>query len=275
MAVVCPSCGVENRDKARFCLGCAAALDRAAETPEPARRSRRRRAAPAAPPMAGHEAPVGGGALKAGGLAALVLAAALAGWWLLGRSPATVAPQVPPALTPTATQPLLADVLPVAASPAPVASETVAPAPSPAAVSATERLLESVEEVAQRDRAHQLELDQQRAKLARELQRAEDARRRAEAPHLPRPVTAESTHAGVAPAPAPAPTPAPVAAAAAAPAAAPASTGATVDQVCAGSGNFLARDFCRIRECGKPSFASDPVCVRFRQMDEARRQQSN
>jgi hypothetical protein len=48
-----------------------------------------------------------------------------------------------------------------------------------------------------------------------------------------------------------------------------------VDQVCAGSGNFLARDFCRIRECGKPSFASDPVCVRFRQMDEARRQQSN
>ena len=61
-------------------------------------------------------------------------------------------------------------------------------------------------------------------------------------------------------------------AAAAAPAAAPASTGATVDQVCAGSGNFLARDFCRMRECGKPSFASDPVCVRFRQMDEARRQ---
>ncbi|MFZ2824783.1 MAG: serine/threonine protein kinase, partial [Hydrogenophaga sp.] len=74
--------------------------------------------------------------------------------------------------------------------------------------------------------------------------------------------------------------PAPASAAAtAAPSATPAAPGATpgatVDQVCAGSGNFLARDFCRMRECGKPSFASDPVCVRFRQMDEARRQQSN
>ncbi|MBT9552551.1 MAG: zinc-ribbon domain-containing protein, partial [Hydrogenophaga sp.] len=27
MSVVCPSCGVENRDKARFCLGCAVSLD--------------------------------------------------------------------------------------------------------------------------------------------------------------------------------------------------------------------------------------------------------
>lgn len=269
MSVVCPSCGVENRDKARFCLGCAAPLDRPVEAPESpaARPSRRRRAGATASVVEAHEAPVRGGALKVGGLAALVLAAALAGWWLLGRSPATVASTVPQALPPATAQPMPANVLPVAASPAPVASEAVVPAPSPAAVSAAERLRESVEEVAQRDRAHQLELDQQRAKLAKELHRAEEARRRAEAPQLPRPVTAESAQ------PAAAPTPAPVAAAA--PAAAPATTGATVDQICAGSGNFLARDFCRIRECGKPSFASDPVCVRFRQMDEARRQQSN
>jgi len=46
-------------------------------------------------------------------------------------------------------------------------------------------------------------------------------------------------------------------------------------QICTGSGNFLARDICRIRGCSKPSFASDAVCLRFRQMDEARRQQSN
>ncbi|MGS5089934.1 hypothetical protein ACVC7V_25920 [Hydrogenophaga sp. A37] len=194
-----------------------------------------------------------------------MLIAALVGWWVLGRSPATV----PQALAPATAQPLLADVLPVAASPAPVASETLATTPSPAAVSAAERLRESVEEMAQRDRAHQLELDQQRAKLAKEAQRAEDARRRAEASTVSRPVTADSAS------PAPAPTPAAASATAAAPAAAPATAGATVDQVCAGSGNFLARDFCRIRECGKPSFASDPVCVRFRQMDEARRQQSN
>lgn len=273
MSVVCPSCGVENRDKARFCLGCAAPLDRAVEAPESpaARPARRRRAAPAAPVAEAHEAPGRGGALRAGGLVALVLVAALAGWWLLGRAPATVVSTVPQALAPATAQPLPADVLPVAASPGSEASETAVPAPSPAAVSAAERLRESVEALAQRDRAHQLELEQQRAKLAKELQRAEEARRRAEAPPLSQPLTTEPAQ----PAPASPPVTATAAATTAAPPAATVTTGATVDQICAGSGNFLARDFCRIRECGKPSFANDPVCVRFRQMDEARRQQSN
>lgn len=257
MAVVCPSCGVENRDKARFCLGCAAPLDRPVEVPASpvARPSRQRRAEPMAAGVETQGAPGRGGALKAGGLAALVLIAALAGWWLMGHTPATVASPAPQALAPATAQPLPADaVQPVEASPDPVASETVAPAPNPAALSAAERLRESVDGLAQRDRAHQLDLAQQRAKIAKELQRAEEARRRPEDTPVSRPAAAESTQAA----------PAQVTASA-----------ASVDQICAGSGNFFARDVCRIRECGKPSFASDAVCVRFRQMDEARRQQAN
>jgi len=261
MAVVCPSCGVENRDKARFCLGCAAPLDRPVEAPESptARPSRRRRPESTPVVVKAHGAPGRGGALKAGGLAVLVLIAALTGGWLMGRSPATVASTAPQAQVSATAQPMPVNVVqPVVASPVPVASETVVPAPSPAALSAAERLRESVEGLAQRDRAHQLELAQQRAKIARELQRAEEARRRIEEPPVSRPSTAESASS----------TPTQVTAPMAAPA-------ATVDQACAGSGNFFARDICRIRECSKPSFASDAVCLRFRQMDEARRQQSN
>jgi hypothetical protein len=275
MAVVCPSCGVENRDKARFCLGCAASLDRPGEetSDAPAARSfRKRRATRSARASEGEGAPGGGGALKAGALVALVLIAALV-WWSLGHQPGTLVARPPQPLPPAtaATQPAPIEAVPVAAPTVPVSSETAVPPPSPAALSAAERLRESVEGLAQRDRVHQLELEQQRAKLVKELHRAEEARRRAEAPAFPRPVAAESASpapAAAAPAAAAAPPSAPAAAAATAP-------GATVDQICAGSGNFLARDFCRLRECGKTSFASDPVCVRFRQMDEARRQQSN
>ena len=263
MAVVCPSCGVENREKARFCLGCAASLDQPVEAAPDARArpSRRRRAALAAQVAEG-EAASSRGALKARWLGALLLIAALAGWWLLAHQPGSASTKPPP--VPALAQPLPVDVLPVVASPSPVVSDPVAPPPSPAAVSAAERLRESVEGLAQRDRVHQRELEQQRAKVARELQRAEEARRRAEGPSMPRPVAVEPAQPSAAAATAPAPVAAPVAA-----------SGATVDQLCAGSGNFLARDFCRMKECGKPSFANDSVCVRFRQMDEARRQQAN
>ncbi len=50
---------------------------------------------------------------------------------------------------------------------------------------------------------------------------------------------------------------------------------ASVDQRCAGSTNFIARDLCRIRACGNPALAGDPVCVRFREMEEANRNRTN
>ena len=50
---------------------------------------------------------------------------------------------------------------------------------------------------------------------------------------------------------------------------------ASVDQRCAGSANFIARDVCRIRACGTPALAGDPVCVRYREMEEANRNRTN
>ena len=47
----------------------------------------------------------------------------------------------------------------------------------------------------------------------------------------------------------------------------------TVDMVCAGSSNFIAREVCRSRECGNPAFVNDPVCVRFREVEAANRRQ--
>ena len=49
-----------------------------------------------------------------------------------------------------------------------------------------------------------------------------------------------------------------------------------VDQTCAGSSNFIARDICRVKACSDAANSSDPVCIRFRQMEEAnRREPSN
>jgi type IV secretory pathway VirB10-like protein len=46
----------------------------------------------------------------------------------------------------------------------------------------------------------------------------------------------------------------------------------TVEQTCASSGNFLSREVCRLRSCSNAALASDPVCVRFREMEAANRQ---
>jgi hypothetical protein len=49
-----------------------------------------------------------------------------------------------------------------------------------------------------------------------------------------------------------------------------------VGQTCAGSSNFIARDLCRVKACSDAANTSDPVCIRFRQMEEAnRREPSN
>jgi hypothetical protein len=272
MAVVCPKCGVENRDKARFCLGCAAPLDlrQDAEPPvEPADRPRAARSA-----GAGRRAQRARQARRKRVVwfLCLALAVALGAALLAGRAGGgRPHQQEVPAASPTAATPPAPSAtpaeapasLPAPASPVPV--DAAAPAPSPQAVSAAERLRASVEDLAQRDRVHQQALDLERKRLVLEMQKAQEPRRSADYPVGPRPVAA-----------APAATPLPEAGAAA-----PAAVSPTVlqplpsvDQLCASSGNFLARDLCRLRECGKPGFAGDPVCVRFREMDEARRRQT-
>lgn len=271
MAILCPSCGAENRDKARFCRGCARPLDKAGEGGDTAdeardrsralRRARRRESAtgtarrPAWSRWAG---------VLAAGAVALGL-----GWWLGAHQktpapaqaaalamPAVGVPPAPAALTP-ATPPVPTETtLPAADAGAPAVGGS-----DPAA--AVDRLRQSVELLEREDRARAAALAQ-RQKLAQERQRADEARRRTDA------LAAAAVHSPAPAAPAP-----PVAATAApAPVAAPVATPTTVDQQCAASSNVFARDLCRLRECARPGRGNDPVCVRFRQMEEARRQEA-
>lgn len=268
MAVVCPLCGAENREKARFCLGCAASLGSLdGATPVHRRRSSRR----AGRSRSSRNARGGWSFTWKTALGLVVFALVLfaAGWWAV-VSPAD--PSAPATPIPLVTAPLTTPpAAPDAPSAAPVGDGAEAP-PSPA-VSAAERLRESVSELERRDRLHSIELERERARIAQEVQHSHGLRRRGGTPALPRPVGAE-TDAIDATTPSAMSTPA-AQSASPAPPARPAETTANVDQICAGNGNFLARDFCRMRECAKPAFASDPVCVRFRQMDEARRLQAD
>ncbi|MGI9216540.1 MAG: hypothetical protein ACR2JA_06020 [Hydrogenophaga sp.] len=99
------------------------------------------------------------------------------------------------------------------------------------------------------------------------------------APTRVRPAPARPKEAAVAAAPAPASprsepvAPATVAEAAPAPVPAPRPRG--VDEACADRGNFLSRDLCRIQACRNPAQAGDPVCVRFREMEEANRRRGD
>jgi len=128
------------------------------------------------------------------------------------------------------------------------------------ALTEAERLRQSLDRLEREDRLRTAELGQQRVARAQEQRRAEQARRRAEAvaTTVAAPVEERAVVAAaeVAPKPAVMQPPTPV---------------TTVESICAGSGNFFARDLCRLRECGKVSFAGDSTCVRFREMEEARR----
>ena len=272
MALVCPSCGAENRDKARFCRGCARPLERPGEAdpsadprerrPGAAERARRRRRAAAAraassPSRSRWTAAIVGAVLALG-----------VGWWLGARQQSPAPAQA--AARPAVSAPAAAGG-PAAAN-APLQPLTAVPAASPVeppvggsanaepeSAAAVDRLRQSVEMLERQDRARAAVLEQQRLKAAQEKQRADEARRRTDALAAASPASA--TPAAVAQANAPAAAPAPTAA-------------PSVDQLCAGSSNVFARDFCRMRECGKPGYASDPVCVRFRQMEETRRQEA-
>lgn len=270
MAIVCPFCSAENRDKARFCRGCARPLDRLDEEPAPdasddparaRRRARRRRAAAAAAKNARPAWSRWMGVMVATGIALGV------GWWLGTRqtapSPAQAAP-LPVATVPAPAVPPVVEAPPPTPANSGATAATAPTADTASAASAVDRLRQSVELLEHQDRARAAALEQQRTKLMQDRQRADEARRRTDA--LAAAAAGTTLHVAPAPAPAPAPVAQAPAAAAVTAAAAP-----SVDQLCAGSSNVFARDFCRMRECGKAVFATDPVCVRFRQMDEARR----
>ena len=284
---VCKACGTENRNKAKFCRGCAAPLPpEAASTrggvpPDhvcptckvrnPAKaRFCQACGVPLVPPsVAFHPMPElpGNGTRPRAGLllvGVVLVLASLGTWWKLSNT-SDAASLV---AAPEATVPAPANE-PAAPAPAPTPEPTVpdlataSTAPgSETHLSEAERLRLSLERLEREDRARTAALEQQRAAMAAEQQRrAELARRRAEA-------TAAAAAAASTPAPASSSQPATAAQAEAKTEAAPppAASAATVELACADSTNFFTRDLCRIRECRKPSFSRDPICVRFREM---------
>lgn len=262
---VCAACGTENRDKAKFCKGCAQALvPLAAPAPVaasvergpvcPACHAPNRRSATVckscgaalgagpsgAASNAGAAQPRRGWAWAVG--SALLVAFGSA-WWLQAQSPAAPpAPATPQRMA----QPDSASLQRVSVTTATVALPA-ATVPASAAQPESEALPRPVP--------------------------AKKEAKTAKTPTVRGPTTAERQSA---------PPAEPEAASAAADASqrqagagesdrTPASAG-SVDQQCAGSSNFIARDFCRVRACSDGARAGDPVCVRFRQMEEANRQ---
>ena len=172
-----------------------------------------------------------------------------------------------PAATPAA-QPVVAEVSPVIAAPAPLAASAEAarpPAPAASLVQAAPEqppapVLQSMQTPTATP-ARESRLLAERERMPRASPRngsqpaAVTAPRDAVRPPT-EPAAARPVLAAAAPTPAPVPAPAPA---------------QTVDQTCADSSNFLTRDLCRVRACRSAAMASDPVCVRFREMETANR----
>lgn len=244
---VCGACGTENRDKARFCRGCARSLTAAPATlatdPRPQ--------TPASSPARTAGAPAGGRPAR-WMMAGLTLAVAGLAVWALGTQDRTAAPAASPlAAVPvhdaqaTAAPPRPTTTSPDAGS-ATAAGKALTPNKNPPLAAATERPAAERRAQAERDRV------------------ARERRRLAQVPEPPRPEPGKRQAE---------PAALPVAAAPVAVQAPPPAT--TVDQACAGSSNFLTRDICRMRACGTPAMAGDPVCVRFREREEASRNRLN
>jgi hypothetical protein len=48
---------------------------------------------------------------------------------------------------------------------------------------------------------------------------------------------------------------------------------ASVEKACSQASNILSRDLCRMQACRKPNIAGDPICVWYRQLESERRRQ--
>lgn len=266
MATVCSSCSTDNADGALVCRQCGAALTPSAawsrslipedDTFDPlsAPTLVMQHTAPAALPDIEETQPMAPegntGRRLAWGIAGFIVLLG-AGLWLL--RPSGNAPVA--AVTPTAAASAVAlsAPLPAAASaPAGSASSSIAQAVTPAVpASAAEPTVTPAVAPA---------TPQPIAPAASGV----DRRKRIPEPVVRRPVPAS---APVAPASEPAPAP---------PAAPPAAQPAepvrprSVAELCAGS-NLLTRGFCEHRECTRAELAGDPVCVRLKEAEEARR----
>lgn len=249
MATVCTACGTENRDKARYCRGCArplvplgapgASADTPAEAATPHQKTRRSRS------RARRAARRRRNAIR-WGLGAVVLMAGLLVWWLWpGASTseaalAASATPAPPVETPAPAAPawLVTGTTPVdsVTRTATTAPKTTGPQAAPSTPVATQ-------------------------------------------PPRTKPTPTRPKTATTAAAPTPEPVrsepvaPTPVAEAPPTPVVAPRPRG--VDETCADRGNFFSRDLCRIQACGNPALAGDPVCVRFREMEAANRSRAS
>lgn len=283
--VVCGACGTDNRDSARFCRGCAKALAPLTANP-PAEAQAEASAVSRGPvqtcPACQASNPLAATACKSCGvslvpdlalpapstapaasggtmgrlvvMAGLLLATTVVGaWWfgVQGRAPAPVVSSVTaiPADSPSVAMGADTSVAVVpehnAIIPPGKEAHVAAAKADRATASARERQVREQQKQAALERRQQADRDQsaaeqRRATLALEQQRSEQvARQKAMQEAASQP-------------------PAPV---------------MTVELSCASSSNFISRDICRLRECGKASFASDPICIRFREMEEESRKE--
>ena len=277
---LCDACGMDNREKAKFCRGCARALVAPAEAP----------AAPAPPPgpvqvcatcqtanplaatvckscrtslvpdWVAPPAPVStqgssGGATKAVALIGLVLLVGVGGWWGLRDAGSSVA-------APTEASSAVAHQAASLPSLTPTVSVTQATATTATQPSLSER----ENEQRARDERRRVAAEKKRQQAEREQVAAAERERLAQAQAQQLAERAAQQKAAQEAA-----ARAQLALARAAPAAPPPPAVKTVEQTCASSSNFLAREVCRFQACRDASFAGDPVCVRHREIEAANR----
>lgn len=172
------------------------------------------------------------------------------GLWLMrpaGQAPAP-APVTPPhAAAPAASLPVVAAAEPSREPAASADAPSTSPAPASAAPVAAMPVLTAASSASTPER---------RKRIPEPVGRKQAAEAAPAAAPAAEPEGTVPTPA-VPPAPAPAAAPVPVRA-------------QSVAELCSAA-NLLTRGFCEHRECGKPEHAGDPVCVRLREVEEARR----
>jgi hypothetical protein len=255
---ICATCGKENREKARFCSGCARPLvaltpDSGSKAPEEAEPIEVKSGA-----FGGMDTePVGRQPLNVWRWIALcsvvvvLLAVGLSRW----KESAYALP--PSAAAPTAN----------VSTPDFSAAQQVAPAPS----FPKETFLDPGHtEVVLEDRLQKMDAGEREKSMEERAAQREKMARANAARAIQRQETEEARQAAGQPNPA---SPDLVGASPAPSAAAP-NPDVSVEKACSQATNFLSRDLCRIEACRKPSKAGDPICVWYRQLEAERKHQT-